>query len=618
MARRNEIPSVMSEDRLPACLGKQASCLLFSSFPKDSRLEAQTPKQPRWLFSFFQRAAHDRAYFAPVITALLAITLTACREKAQSIAAPKPALTERTDDLRALITAGLAVGNKRIVIPPGRYRMQAEQGSHLVFPNLTDVEIIAENVELVCTSTVRAVLFENCTNVTLRGLAVDYDPLPFTQGKIVALAPHKSWIEFEVAQGYPTNELEGPFQIYSPQTATLRRGDAGWNDEIKALGGNRYRITKAAHYRFDPAEDTEQLGDILVAKNFFGHAGSPHAFELRGCKGVRLEDVTVYASPSFGFLERHCERTTYLRCKVDRRASDDDPVKRAMPRMRSLNADAFHSKDATTGPAIVSCTARFMGDDAVNINGRFHYVRDSNGREVHIAIIDKTNTIKVGDLLQFLPYSGPRPPDAKVVKRSLDQAPMPAEEKAFIRKLRMDERMRDSLLENKVIFYKLTLDREVSLAPGSAVCCPLRLGNGFSVKDCDFGENRSRGILIKASKGEVSGNRITNSRMAAVLVSPEFWWMEGGMSSDVVIRDNVIKGSLQTPIQIRALGGNRQILPAGALRNISIVDNRIEDCAWPPIHVSSTSGLTIKGNILPEASGNTGEAILLENCEKTK
>lgn len=43
---------------------------------------------------------------------------------------------------------------------------------------------------------------------------------------------------------------------------------------------------------------------------------------------------------------------------------------------------------------------------------------------------------------------------------------------------------------------------------GSAVCNPLRTGNGFVVKDCDFGHNRSRGILIKASKGEVTGNRI--------------------------------------------------------------------------------------------------------------
>lgn len=563
-------------------------------------------------------AWHNRACLATAVTAMLACASAGCREKEHAIAAsPKHVLVERSEDLRALIATALDAGNKRVVIPPGRYRVQAERGNHLVFSDLTNIEIVAENVELVCTSTVRAVLFDDCKNVTLRGLTVDYDPLPFTQGTIVGLAQDKSWIDFEVAQGYPQHELREPFQIYNPETGTLRRGDANWSEQIETLGKNRFRVRKGERYRFNPAEDSERIGDILVAKNFHGKPGSPHAFELRNCKGVRLEDITVYASPSFGFIERQCDGSTYLRCAVARRAPEDDPVTRALPRMRSLNADAFHSKDATTGPTILSCTARFMGDDAVNINGRYHYVRGGNGRELRIAVTDNKTTLKEGDPVEFMPYSGPRPPDAKVVSRRSDPEPFNDGEKAFIRRLRMDQRMRTDLLEGKAVFYTLTLDRDVSLQPGSAVCCPLRLGHGFAVKDCDFGDNRSRGILIKASKGEVSGNRITHSRMAAVLVSPEFWWMEAGMSSDVVIRDNFIEGSLQTPVQIHARGGNRRILPAGALRNISILDNRIENCPRPFIHVTSTSGLTIKGNVFPEATGNSDDAILLENCVKT-
>jgi len=553
------------------------------------------------------------------LAAAAMIALSGCSEAKQDDASePLPkmlTLAENSADLRALIAAELAAGNKRVVIPHGRYRVQAERGSHLVFSGLTDVEIIAENVELVCTSTVRAVLFEDCTNVTIRGLTVDYDPLPFSQGEIVAMAPDKSWIEFEVAEGYPEDQLKEHIQIYNPATGTLRRGDARWNDEIKALGDRRHRVNKAKGYRFDSAEDTEQVGDILVMKNRYGKPGSPHAIEIRDCKGMHFEEITLFASPSFGFLERHCDGSTYLRCVVNRRAPEDDPVKRALPRMRSLNADAFHSKDALKGPAIISCTARFMGDDAVNINGRYHYVLGSSGRELRIAVIDKKTTIKVGDPVEFLPYSGPRPPDAKVVQQRLDPTPLTEAEKAFIRKLRMDQPMRVELLDEETQLYTLTLDREIALPPGSAVCCPLRLGHGFAVRDCDFGDNRSRGILIKASKGEVSGNRITNSRMAAVLISPEFWWMEAGMSSDVVVKDNFIKGCLQTPIQIHARGGNRQILPAGALRNISILNNRIEDSAWPLIHVTSTSGLTIKGNLLPPAANLAIEAIVLEQCE---
>ena len=526
---------------------------------------------------------------------------------------------EKTADLRALIGAELTAGNKHIVIPPGRYRVQAESGGHLHFKDLSDVEIIAENVELVCTSTVRALSFEDCTNVTIRGLTVDYDPLPFTQGKIIAMAPDKSWMDFEVAKGFPENELQERIQIYDPATGELRRGDASWRQEIKALGGHRYRVWKD-HYRFDPLHDTEQVGDILVTNNHFGIHRSPHAVELKDSKGVHLEDITLYASPCFGFLEYDCDGSHYIRCKVDRRDPADDPVKRALPRMRSLNADAFHSKDAIHGPAIIGCKAYFQGDDGVNINGKYHYVSSAQGRTVRIAVYGEPK-IKVGDPVQFLPYSGPRPPDAVVVEMQPDPTPITEEEKNLIQKISLNENIRTWILTGQAQFYTLTLDREIELPAGSAVCCPLRVGNGFAVKDCDFGHNRSRGILIKASGGEVSGNRITNSRMAAVLISPEFWWMEAGMSSDVVVRDNFIKGCLQSPIQIHAYGGNREILPAGALHNISILNNRIENSAWPLIHVTSTSGLNIKGNILPKVApehpgkDRPSESILLENCE---
>ena len=78
----------------------------------------------------------------------------------------------------------------------------------------------------------------------------------------------------------------------------------------------------------------------------------------------------------------------------------------------------------------------------------------------------------------------------------------------------------------------------------TGVCSGRRVRNGFLVKDCDFGHNRSRGILIKASRGQVVGNRISHGWMAAVLVAPEFWWLEAASSSDVEIRDNVIVGCL--------------------------------------------------------------------------
>lgn len=576
----------------------------------------------------FPHAGHTSLFLLVrrCLVLLLAVVLrgTGCGEEA--VLPQNGGLPERAEDLRALITAELAAGKKKIVIPPGRYRLKPQKGSHLWLQDLRDVEIVAEQVELVCGATIKAIGFDRCSNVTLRGLTIDYDPLPFCQARILALGPEKSWIEFELFEGYPVSELENKIEIYDPATSGLRRvSHYGWQD-LTSTGPRRYRISKGPNYRYQEQVDTEIVGDWLVIDNRTKEKASTHAIELRGCSGMRLEDITLFASPCFGFLERDSTASTYLRCRIDRRPPENDPVKRAQPRLRSLNADAFHSKDAGKGPAIIGCTARYHGDDCVNINGRYHYVTSSRGKQVRMAVLDQDHKIKAGDPVSFLPYSGPRPPDAVVVDMQPDPVPITEEEKTVLRKQHLDATIRNHLLEGKAAFYTLTLDREISLAPGSALCCPQRLGNGFVVKDCDFGPNRSRGILIKASDGEISGNRIHDSWMAAILLSPEFWWMEAGISSNVVIRNNSIKGCRETPIEIRARSGNRRLLPADAHRNISLLGNRFEDCAWPLIHVTSTTGLTMEGNVLPASppsrfAGNKdtpADPVLLENCQTAR
>ncbi len=84
-----------------------------------------------------------------------AVVLAGCEknhgEHAAEQTPQKPALIEQSGDLRALINAELTAGNKRVTIPSGRYRVNAQRGNHLVFRNLSDVEIVAENVEMVLT-----------------------------------------------------------------------------------------------------------------------------------------------------------------------------------------------------------------------------------------------------------------------------------------------------------------------------------------------------------------------------------------------------------------------------------------------------------------------------------
>ena len=496
-------------------------------------------------------------------------------------------------DLQKFVDKELEAGRNRVVVPPGRYRVTPRNQQHLVLRELKDVEIIADGVEMICTETTRALTIARCTNVTVRGLVIDYDPLPFTQGRITGLSADKKVHDIELFEGYPDAATARTFkyEIFRPDTRTLRCDDR-YPAKVEAINSRCLRVYVPGGHAGDP----EQVGDLIViGSESAPHGSAAHAIECSQSVNLRLESIALFASNCFGFLEYDCDGSTYFRCRVDRRSAADDFVKRADVRLRSLNADAYHSKHAIKGPAYIECAARFMGDDCVNINGDYHMIMASEGRELRVLAKGSMN-IRLGDPVELVSYDGQRLPDAKAVAVQPNGS-VRDDERDFLSRQRMDAGLkaaRGALSQA----YVISLDREVHVPRGSVIASANRMGNGFAVSACDFGFNRSRGILIKASHGEVRGNRIEGSRMSAILVSPEYWWLEAGSSNDVSIIGNTLRNCGGIPICIEATGGNGDIAPAGAHQNITISQNTVTGCSMPGILVTSTTGLRITDNTL--------------------
>jgi hypothetical protein len=313
---------------------------------------------------------------------------------------------------------------------------------------------------------------------------------------------------------------------------------------------------------------------------------NPHAVYIENSKGVRFEKVVLYASNCFGFLEVGCDRTVYQECAVRRRPAEFDPVERGHFRVRSLNADAFHSKAALHGPQIISCSAEYQADDAVNITGSYHLISGTeNGRLTVLA--HRKMDIQDGDRVELVDRNGRLLPEAKAV--SVGRAgPASPEEMELVQSLPMLQQIRDLLKQR----YLIELDRSVSIEPGSIICSRDRVGDHFKIINCHFSRNRSRGILVKASGGEIRDTVIEHCGMAAFLIAPSYEWLEAGFVHGLTVENCTVIDSGGPAVEIHGIGK----FPGHS--GLNIIRNRFETDAVPAVSIDAVDDAVFEQNTL--------------------
>lgn len=503
-------------------------------------------------------------------------------------------------DLQGFIDQKISEGERNIVIPAGRYRVSANgRNYHLRFDNLNNITIVGDSVEMICTETVQAIQINNCTNFRLKGIVVDYDPLPFTQGQIVDMSADKRILTADIIDGYSTTVRGDKLEIYDSITGELTTTTYyGVTYQIDTEN-RQIVLTKPSNYQL--ATSHEKIGDIVVlGSQKTRHI--PHAIAPNGCTNLVLEDVRLYSGTTFGFFEVNCMGSQYISCKIDRRPLSTEVAERGVRRMRSINADGFHSKHATIGPRYVECLARYNGDDGIAINGDYHVITASDG---HILTVvgkaGNTPNLTVGDVAELVSYSGERLKDAIITEINAGSA-LTSEEKQFLQNYRFYGGAANTYKAIRV--WYVTLDRSVDLPLGSVIASAKRIGNGFEVKNCTIGPNRSRGIIIKASDGIISGNNLVGNRGHAIKLAPEYVWLEAGSGSNVSVSDNVISECHSAAIAVYADGGNSETAPAGAHKNIAITGNTISGSTNPAIALTSIRGLLLENNTIDSTNND--------------
>lgn len=497
-------------------------------------------------------------------------------------------------ELQALIGSAISAGQPRVVIPPGVYRVAPEAGSktHLSVRAARNLEIVADGVTMICTRRTRAVMFDHCENVTLRGLTVDYDPLPFTQGRVIAVAEDQGWIDVKLDAGYPAQPY-ARLEVCDPRTHFRKRG-------MPFLWGTQAAITQPGVVRVTLKDlgRTAQVGDPVSLSAGPEPGGIPHGIVIENSARMTLQDVTVHSAPGMGIIDAGGEGgTRLLGCKI---ILGPKPPGATADRLLTTSWDAILHKAMRAGPTVENCVIESAGDDSWSVTSSDFLVLQRAGAELVLAARDDwaLTQLRAGDRLRASNDS----PDVVIREaRPVARAQAGLETNVLAR---LQEAKPWSLWQVGRGCLRVRLDRESPFGPGQSVFSPDHQGNGFV-----FRHNRihssGRGALVKASDGLIEDNLFDNAH-AAVVVCPELPGEAAAGLRHLVIRSNTIIGtgwfcpapwsSQAGAISISAGRDASHLRAAGVIEDVAIEGNTFRDVNGVNIVIASAHTVLVQGN----------------------
>lgn len=430
-------------------------------------------------------------------------------------------------NIETQILAAVARGDSSVTIFPGRYYSR-EPRRHVLLSSVTGLTVNAEGASLICQTPTRAVELNGCSNVTVKGLTVDYDPPVYIQGTIEVL--NGDQLDLRIHEGYPLpSSAKGSSMVYEPTgDSPLKQGAAqrypkADGTELQALEPDLFR------YTFTTApNDTTGVGDYF---SIVQTSTVPHGIVLLNCTDTVLDGVTLHGAPAFGVFASGGGRLTFNDVSV---LPGDTPLLASVKRLRSSNADGIHV-NATTGEVqITNCRTDYTGDDAFVLTSPYIAVIGQSASNMATVVFRSSQSCFPGDRLELYAHSTTQRLERTLVSVSASSL-TPTE----VESLTSTYFPTVSFGENTA--FDLMFDLPVDSTPGDYLSNADRSNEGFLVAGNSVKNTRARGVLIKAASGVVSNNVVDTTWLAGIQLRPEpTYWFEGDYATDVDIVGNTV------------------------------------------------------------------------------
>jgi len=518
--------------------------------------------------------------------------------------------------IRKAIQAATEAGEPvTIRLDPKTYRIAPRDDRWCAFAieDARDITLDGRGATLLFHPGNRAFLIYRSEGIILRNFVVDFDPLPFTQGDVVAIDKARKEIHVRIHDGFPLPDMTpgrhgafiekgrhrythlwsyiGAIRPVSREGrlyAVSGKKEAGHEDHIlKTHVGERFvfPVVYRPHKGFDDSRFI--IGREPHDQGVF-HTNPAGTFQVRFSRRCTLEHITVHASPAMVVRLTGTEGVALRHIRLAYRPGSG--------RLMVGTTDGFHCKNNKTGPVIEHCTFEGLLDDSINISTMSEDVMERlSDTEFHTCYSDIAyydSSVAAGDtLLVYDPVQSIFLGEARVTK---------------VQFLRGHHR-------------RITIGRAVpgiadAKAAGRERCTRfyVKRTSPAVVRGCTFRSQMKTALLLRTPV-VCEGNTVEDTAYG-VHACNSFRFGEGPLPYDQVYRGNRFRDVWIAAIQLVRQGHARPLAPAGG--PILVEGNTIVQGNGHGIQAWNLRGVTLRSNRItmrPDADPAL-RAIVLRSC----
>lgn len=430
---------------------------------------------------------------------------------------------------------------------------------NLVLKGKDNTEFIMKNVNA------DGIVIANSKNVTVENISIDYQPLPFTQGIVVAADQKGNSFDVLIDKGFSSPLAENIITKRGRKTrAYLFEPEGGrltnkFLDQypVRLSNSTEKKLSKVAEhvYRFYSTNSvtSEFVGHkvVIVGRSKFD------AIKVSQSKNVNFNFVNIYSSPSTGFKVINSEgKTTISKSLIIPKPESG--------RLLSTNADGLHAKFNRAKIILKDSVMTSLGDDGVNIGGAYQNIYKKIADDT--LLIEPHQTYREGDTVTITNVNTGLVKTVAIIDK-LDRV-------NWHKKVALRVKLK-SPIDNPLSFNKDGSGEIIDV-----ITSVNTTGENSVILNNRFHNIRGRGIMLHGEYTIVKNNHFTNFRGPGIVIGPDFWWGESSSGSHSVIRGNSFDDIFWNNIIIHG-GKTLKADQKRAIDDVLIVNNTFKNYGRP-------------------------------------